>query len=277
MTTTDHAGEGAPAAPAAAAAPDWRAGIRSEEGREFARSSSDVDHLVNRALDLRKQVAAAIFKPGRDARPEQWAAYRRAMEIPETAEGYRFPAPPPGEALSAEVQARRLVWAQRFHDHNVPGPAAEALIRSLGEDAARAMQQQADDDRAYAARSVTALRQAWGGEFDRNTEHALRAFSAMAAQAGVDEAALRGIETKGGLYLMDHPDLLRIFAAVGREMTTAGIGGGNSDSDALGDRIAALQHRIAAAQASGDAERADELYRKKLELIGTRDGATRIT
>ena len=266
--TPPHA---APSQPA-----DWRAGLPDELKPTAERFNSPAD-AVKAVADLRRRESTAIRIPGKDARPEEIAAYRKAMAVPETADAYLklFPAPTPGEPPSEAVVARRAAWAKRFHDANVPAPVADALIRALGEDIAQDMQAIAEADRKYVADATAALEKKWGPAFPVNKTFADRGFAALAEKAGVDMDALLKLETKGGAYLMDHPDIVQIFAAVGREMDEGSLGPAASADQrtAIDSQLREVRARIEIAQANRDTKEANRLYQVEQSLIAKASGS----
>ncbi len=266
--------------PAPIAAPpqaDWRAALKTDEAKEFAKNSADVDHLVNRALDMRRQLSTAIIKPGKDAKPEQVAAYRKAMDIPDDPKGYGIAKPEhyTDEVFQSEaVQSRIGAIAKIAHDHGVPRGAMKGIIDEYFKMEAGVLASQVEADTRFAAETDAQLKKEWGADYDKNKEFANRAFGHIAKQAGVDVQALKEIETKGGRFLMDDPSMVRIFAALGREMGEGTLGALPTAAERAGgeQEIRDIRAQIAEAQAQGDRRRANELYQQEQALLARTQG-----
>lgn len=248
-------------------APDWRELITSDEGRKYAENSPDLNHLVQRALDTRRQLSTAVRVPGKDASDEDIATYRRAMNIPLEASGYEFPEV---ENVTDEIKVSREMWAQRFHDLGISKSAAKALSQFVNEDNAAYEAKQTELDRQFASDQEGALKGEWKGDFDKNKTLANRAFNEIANRAGLDIDMLTKMETKDGRFLMDNASMVRMFAAIGREMAEGTLGPvlTESETETLQGEVDSLREQIADAQAKGDSKKANRLYKKEQELLG---------
>lgn len=251
-------------------ATDWRAAIKDPEAKKFAESSTDIEHLTKRAMEMRQKLSSAIIKPGKDAKPEEVAAFRKALEVPETPEGYKFPEIPEGELTDA-VKESRAAWAKRFHDRNVPAPVAEALMADFRADMEAEAKAQQEADKQYAEQVMEGLRKEWGADFDTNKQYANRAAAHL---FGDEFDAARKIEMKDGRFLMDRPELLKVFAKIGREMGEGTLGSVMTDGDkeAAETELRSLRKQIGEAQAEGNSKRANELYQKEQALIAKMGG-----
>ena len=87
--------------------------------------------------------------------------------------------------------------------------------------------------------------------------------------------ALLKLETKGGAYLMDHPDLVQIFAAVGREMDEGSLGPAASADHwtAIDSQLREVRAGIERAQANRDTKEANRLYQVEQSLIAKASGS----
>jgi len=250
---------------------DWRSGITDEDGVKFAESSTDINHLVRRAMDLRKQVSGAIIKPSKEATDDQIAAYRKAMGIPESTDGYEFP---DVDEMTDALEASRQAWAGRFHSLGIPRETASALIQAVNEDAASQAASEVEADKAFASRQKDALRAEWKDDFDKNTTIANRAFADIATRSGLTLEDLTSIETKDGRFLFDRAEMVKLFATIGREMQEGSLGPvlSESERETGEDQIRDLREQISQAQNDGQSERANVLYEKLLGLRAKVDG-----
>lgn len=254
---------------------DWREQIKDDDAKKFAESSTDVNHLVRRAVEMRSKLSNAIIRPGKNAAPEEVAAYRKAMGIPEKAEEYEFPELP-AEKLTPEIKESRAAWGKRFHDLGVSKETAKALISMVGEDHTKFVEAQVQADKAFAQQSEAALRSEWkGDEYDKNKNLANRAFSELASRAGIPADVLSKIETKDGRFLMDRPEIVKLFAVVGREMAEGSLGPSLTEGEAatIDGQIADVKKQISEAQDAGNSKLANQLYQKEQSLIAKRSGS----
>ena len=274
------------AAPAPAPAPvdgaAWRALVTDADALKEAERTPDLNTAFKRIRDLTASNSKAIIIPGKDAPAERIQAYRKAMDIPDDAKGYEFTRPehmPEETFKSPQVQNALGGFAKAMHDAGVSRAGAKAAWDFYTQAEAAAEKAQVEADKAFAATTADALRKDWpGAEYDKNSAFANRAFAVVAGKAGLSLDALRGIELKSGRYLMDDPNMLRLWAALGREMNEGSLGPAITDADRLGinDEIKAVRGKIDEAQAKGDSAEANRLYAIEQDLIKKRDGSSAI-
>jgi hypothetical protein len=251
----------------------WREAITDPEARKFAETSTDLNAFVKRTMDLRTKLSTAIVKPGKDAKPEEVAAYRKAMDIPETIEGYDFARPEhvDEETFGSEgMKATLKGVAGVLHEAGVSKTQAQAIWGWYNQMEAQAVQAQIAADKQFATQTDAALKQKWGGDYDKNREFAKRGFEKLATDAGLDVEGLKKIETKDGRFLLDRPEFSELFAKIGREMGEGQIGSVLSDGEAksIQDQIDKLQSDKREALARGDHTKAQSLDDKQRELYG---------
>lgn len=252
-------------APKTEPAADWRTGVTDEKLREHAGRFTSLDDLVKANLDSRSKLSKAIIPPSKDAKPEEVAAYRKAIGVPEAPDKYKFPAIP--EGVDAEpVTAARAEWAKTFHDNNVPAHVAEALIAKVAAEAAEVQAAQVAADKAYADKTAADLKQEWGADYEANQTYANRAAAEL---LGKDLEEAKRIEMKDGRFLLDHPHMLRVFAKYGREMAEGGLGGvvTAADRDTAQTELKALRSQIETAQSEGNSKQANALYQKEQAIL----------
>ena len=250
---------------------DWRAGITNEDARKFADSSTDVNHLAERALEMRQKLATAIIRPGKDAKDEEVLAYRKALGIPETHEGYKFPDLPEGQKLTDEIKASRELWGKRFHESDVPTEAAENLITAFNEDLQKGLEAQAAADKKYADEQSEALKTKWGDDYEKNKNAANFAANELWGDT-LDE--VRKIETKDGRFVLDDARMLKGLAKVGLEMKEGSLGGTltEGERDSAEVELKDVRKLIDEAQDKGDQKEANRLYQKEQTIIAKLSG-----
>ncbi len=245
---------------------DWRESITDDDAKKFAESSTDINHLVKRAMDMRTKLSTAIVIPGKDASDDDVVAYQKALGIPASAEEYEFPAM---EDKSDEIKANEAAWATRFLEFGVSKEAGKQLIEAvhtqnvLLEDAAL----QAHKD--FAASQELALKDEWkGGDYDKNVTLANRAFESLADKASLNVEELKTIQMKDGRLLMDNASIIRLMAVVGREQAEGTLGPvlNQSEIDSVNEQIAAVQAKMEDARQKGDSKAENAFYQQELLL-----------
>ena len=253
---------------------DWTADLPDdlkETGKRFT-SKADAVRAIN---DFRKR-ESQVRVPGKNATPEEIATYQKAIGIPEKPEEYEFSDLPEGLELTEEVKASRAEWAKSFQKLGIPKEAAKEISRLANEKSLREIKAQQEADKAFAKQQEDALHSEWKGEeYDRNKTLANRAFTELASRTGLKIDELTKIETKDGRFLMDRAEIVRMFAAIGREMSEGSLGPTLTDSekDTVDDQIRGVREQVAEAQSVGDSKRANKLYQQEQALIAKRSGS----
>jgi hypothetical protein len=250
---------------------DWRSILKSDEAKEFAKNSPDLDHFAARALEMRKQLSSAIIKPGKDAKPEAIAAYRKALDIPDDPKGYEFVKPEymsDEDFASENTKASLANIAKVAHEAGAPKAAVAALWSFYTQAEAKALENAKAADKSFVEQTEAQLRKDWGADFETNKTFANRAFYHWAEKAGVDASTLKGLKTAGDRFLVDHPEIMRVFGTIGREMGEGTLGSVHSESDiaALDGQIEAKRTAIREAKAKGDSRKANALYQEVMSL-----------
>lgn len=250
---------------------DWRTGLPDDLKATAERFTSPAD-AVKAAADLRKMQSTSIRIPGKDAKPEEVTAYRKALGVPEKADGYKWPELPQGEALSDADKASREAWSKRFHEAGVSEPQFQSMVTAFREDQARVLQAEIEADKAFAAEQDAKLKAKWPGEeYARNREYANRA----AARIWGDQVdAVKALQDKTGRFVLDNALMLEALAKIGRESDEDRNLGAVSDGErqTINDQIGDLRDKAAKARAKGDTQEANRFYRDEMALIGKRDG-----
>ena len=239
---------------------DWRASLKDEDAKKFAESSPDVEHLTKRALDMRTKLSTAIVKPGKDAKPEELAAYHKTIGVPETPEGYKFEMPEGREPTEAD-KAFQAAWAKGFHDDKVPAEYVSKINQRWNAFVLATEKAQLAEDTRYAQETEAALKQKWGGDeqFSINRQHGDRAAREL---FGAEYDNVRQITGKDGRYILDHPAFVEMFAKVGREMSedkTFGRIMTDTDKQAAESRVKDIHSKIDEAMSRNDFDTANKL------------------
>src|SRR5690606_34825300 len=105
--------------------------------------------------------------PGKDAKPVEVAAFRKALGAPDKPDGYQFAMPDGREATEAD-KAFQGTMGQLFHQAGVSAEQAKVLDEGWNawqakqEEVARAADQQ------YVEQTMAALKAKWGPDTDKN-------------------------------------------------------------------------------------------------------------
>lgn len=259
--------------PSPVAAKDWRDGLAGEE-LEIAKRYASPQDMAKAHVVLRKNNSSMIRVPGKDAKPEDVASFKKALGAPEKAEDYKFPAPEGREETDSE-KALGAKIATVLHSHHVPLAAAGEL-HGVVKEAALAIE--AENERLAVegrATSEAALRKEWGADFEGNVQ-----LSARAAHAFGGEEFKQFLNTTmvNGVKLGDHPQFLKVFGKVGRRMGEGDfIGAVGADAiKGLDDELAAKTAEMHVALGKGDRARAQALNTELLQLRAKRHGSSPI-
>ena len=251
---------------------DWREGIPEDLKPIADRFTSREDAI--RAIQSFQKREGQVRVPGKDAKPEEIAAYHKAIGVPEKPEAYEFFVPE-GATVTDDMKANRVEWGKRFQAIGIGKDAAKKISQFVFEDGKRHQDLLISADKTFAEQQEAALRSEWkGDEYDLNKAMANKAFREIADRTGLNVEALTQIETKDGRFLMDRAEIIRMFAAIGREMAEGSLGPTLTDSekDTVDEQLRGLRSQINEAQASGDSKRANKLYQQEQGLIAKRDG-----
>ena len=225
---TQDAGSAAPLT----ATPTWRdslpAGLREHKSLERYK---DAGALASAYVALESKLGTPLAAPGADAKPEDVARWRKALGVPDTAEGYDLGQPMVGE--TAIPSANLDHFRGLFHKAGVPPGAAKQIVDGY---AGWVAQQQATV-RAQNREGLDKLRTEWGDPLWQRR----KALAETAYAAYVPEA-LRTEMTRMGLQ--DHPGLFQVFATIGEQLAeaeyiTGDVPGQGSKADAEAE-LAAL-------------------------------------
>lgn len=153
--------------------------------------AESVEPLVKSYRELEKKLAAdnRIEVPGEGATDEQWATYRKAIGVPDTAEGYEYKAPEGWEPETALLDSLRSAALKG----NMPKAAWDELTASY---TAAVMDQYNAVNTALNA-DRDGLFKEWGAQKDQNVALMKRGFEAMGLDADAVQAMQMGLQSAG--------------------------------------------------------------------------------
>lgn len=219
----------------AAAAPEWRASLPPElrdapslakftDPVALAKSYTELEGLVGRK---------GLIVPTDKDPPAVHQAYRAALGVPETPDGYQFKAPEgvPEAAWNADGLKALAGWA---HELGMTPAQTQGIAERFARQQAEAIQRAAEGIEPDGRKMDDVLRGEWGVNYDARLAQARRA----ARQFGGDAIA-DALEAKVGGAAM-----LRFFAKIGEtigEDSPAGMGTGAGRVDPKAERAAYFQ------------------------------------
>ena len=241
------AGDGAAPTPSndsnpAMQAPDWRAGINEPGLRRVAEKFTSPAEVVKSYAALQSRLGRSVVKPGSDAGPEELAAYRRQLGVPERPEGYEVSLPENlPEPLRSDPAAETLQqdFLKAMHEAGASNAVVQKALDWYYGNVTQGLAQQeksADERRTEAEAD---LRREWGGDHQRNLTFAQRAVQTFGDDAFVEFLESQAVD---GVKLGDHPAFVRAFAAIGRSMgeDVPLVGEGEAGGGSLRARIDSL-------------------------------------
>ena len=250
--------------PNPAPATDWRDAITDNDLKVHAKNFTSVTDLAKGHFELRKKLSSAIVPPGKDAKPEDIAAYRTKIGVPESAAGYKFVMPDGRQASDAD-KAFQAKMAETFHGLNVPAETAAGLNKVWNEMQVQAVAAHVQALKDNANESLATLKKEWGADERVNMEFANRGAE---TGFGRDFDAARQLMDANGKPVLDNPLFLKMFAKLGREMGEDGLRGSMTDADraTARDQIADLTQQIHNARDRNDRITMQRLVAKRTEL-----------
>ncbi len=218
---------------------DWRAAITDEKARRFAERFNSPAEAAVSAFKARQQLSGSVRVPGRKASREDIAAFRRALGVPDRPEGYAVALPEglPGSVdLDEAGRARLDTYLKAMHEVGATPDVAQRgidLYYGFLVEGIEARERTAVKAREKANAELT---REWGPDAKRNDECARRAFQTF---GGERLAVFLENAEVDGVKLGDHPEMRRIFSAIGRTM-----GEDRLHAPGGGDRTGTIQGRI---------------------------------
>lgn len=255
----DGSGADAGAAASAAGDPDWYGSLPADAGegenaslRDWVKSMNvpDVGALAKMARD--NQVAlresGRVKIPGADAKPEEVAAYHRAIGVPNDPAGYDVKAPTGEDGQPLELNTDVLsALAQSAHKLGLPKAAFEGLA---GDFIKLQLDAAADEDATARAEAATTVK-GWGAE----QQAKLAAVNRAAEALGIDGSKLVAMRNAMGADFT-----LNMLAKLGAGMSEdVMVSGGKSRFGVSG----------AEAQAELDNLKKDPEFQKKVMVKGS--------
>lgn len=236
-------------APATQEQADWRAGMAGDDEaaqKRLNRFKTPGD-VWKSYTSLEKKLAegSAMKAPGEDATPEDIAAYRQQVGIPDAPEGY-LEKLPDGIVIGDDDKEMATSFLTAAHERNMPPEMANVALQWYYESQEKTSAAIAEMDKALEDQTQTALRDEWGGEY-RPTINAINNFLEAAPNDdnGVPlKDLLMDARLANGDRLGNNAAALRWLADLANEANPAGFvspSTGQSQMASVESRIAEIE------------------------------------
>lgn len=258
--------------PAVVPVTDWRTGLTGDfaplaqdktleryKGKDWGEAGPQLAKALVEANKLlgTKQV---LKIPDEHSSPEEVATYRKAIGVPDTAEGYRITRPE--AALAGWDETAEKNFLGNMHQAGVPEPIVQKILNWYGQ---YLSEQQRGWHREAEATSQQ-LRTEWGPDFAANVGVANRAIQQYGGDALVDLFAQNGMGR--------HPLVVKTFASIGKELMEAGAipstGTAHMTPDEAQERVKELQANLL--KVPRDSSQAKDLINQIVALTNIAQG-----
>lgn len=208
-------------------APDWRKLLAGESADDLKmlEGISEPAHLLKRYNGALKAVTDGnrVRLPGEGATEEDLAGWRKAFGIAEKPDGYQITAKPADGYEPTDSDKDFLGRMHgRLHEALSKGAKAGDLMNIATQlyydEAANAAAGSEDRAAELALDTKDELVKVWGSQYDENISYAVAGITQFfpgKSQEEIDQ--FLGLRLETGHKLGDHPQLLRMFAQIGRE------------------------------------------------------------
>lgn len=205
----------APAAPAESG--EWYGKLQNEAVRTWAEAKGFKDPLaaVESAYNLEKLIGfdkagKTVIVPDDKSTPEQIAAFRTKIGVPEKAESYQLPVP---EGIPPELATAASSW---FLEAGVPVKAAQDVVGKWNALQLESLKKEEARFQTQSAADLKKLEGEWGNAYDQNLELGRRAAAQYIPTANKEQrdAILDKIQHAVGTEMF-----VKIFANAGQNMS----------------------------------------------------------
>lgn len=266
----------ADAAPAVVWPSDWREKAAGEDQAKLniLKRYTDPNKALESLFALQEKVRSNDLKKplAKDATPEQTVEWRKANGIPDAPEAY-LKTLPEGVVFGDQDKAAIDGFLKEMHGRNASPDIVAAALQSYNAAQKAATEERGVKDAAALKDTEATLKSEWGTDFTTNIG-VMKGFLESSFPAGVQEALINArLGDENQTPLLCHPDIIRAFAQLGRDLNPAGTisGGRGMDSmDSMNDLIKGYEARMGQKEWFRD-EKSQSHYR---ELITARDRLT---
>ena len=242
--------------------PSWRDTLPDDlKADKSLESFKDVGGLAKSYIETKKLVGAkqGVTVPGDNATPEERTAYRKALGVPDTPEGYT----PKAHPLMADPRWNKEsqgAFLKLAHEEAMPPKAVDRILAFYG-DMVAADLKKVD---ATAQEAKGELRTTWGVNYDAYLGAANNGMARIAKELGVEKADLFEA-TKGA----DPALVARMFHYVESQFTEHGWVSGEPvrgmDPEEARAKVAEIDAQLM--KLDPNSERASDLVNQKIQYL----------
>jgi len=210
-----------------------------------------VPDLVKALGNANALIGKKLGVPNEKSSPEEVAAFRRSLGVPDTIEEYKFAPDALPEGMTWDDNNVKN-YAEIAHKHNIPPSAMKALVTEHAKMEHFKMQgMQAQIEKQHVD-AVNTLKKEWGGEFDKNI--------GLAKQA----AKIAGVNANSQGFA--DPEVVRGFVRMAQMMS----------EDKVGRSMSGSEFMTGSARAKDIMSNPDNSWHKRY-MEGDREAATLVT
>ena len=208
---------------------------------DMAKALANANALIGKKLGV----------PNEKSSPEEVAAFRRSLGVPDTIDEYKFAPDALPEGMTWDDNNVKN-YAEIAHKHNIPPSAMKALVTEHAKMEHFKMQgMQAQIEKQHVD-AVNTLKKEWGGEFDKNI--------GLAKQA----AKIAGVNANSQGFA--DPEVVRGFVRMAQMMS----------EDKVGRSMSGSEFMTGSARAKDIMSNPDNSWHKRY-MEGDREAATLVT
>jgi len=202
----------------------WRDEITDGNLKKFSEQFNTPQDALKTAFEFRQKLSNVIPKIGKNATDEEKAAYRKALGVPDSAEGYSYQMPDtsdwPETVNVDELQPIIGDMKTMLHETGSTPEQAKSIIDYTLNRIVEGHKADSAQFEENIAKADTALKNEWGDEFEKNNNYAQRGFKQFANEeftSALTNATYEGVE------LVNHPAFIKVFSDIGRKMGEGGL------------------------------------------------------
>lgn len=243
---------------------EWAKGLQDEKMRDYAQRFKSIEDVIQGSMKNREELSTRIKLPGKDAKPEEIAAFRKQIGAPDTPDGYEIKAPE-GYSLDGPVGLVVDMAKDIAHKNHIPASAYQEFSDGMIKIDQEIQQQVNESVKKWRSDKEQEIRKEFGADFDANLNAGKRARDVF----GGDELTeffntpitINGVSMTPG----DHPAMIKFMATLGKRMGEDGVIGMTSESErqSTKERI----DEIYAKTPPGTAEYASPAVQKELQAL----------